>query len=133
MGSGKGGWVRLQAQDHEQRNRFLEKVRGVHLVLQLLSCGRFPRQGSGSILEAKQELMVFPVLLLDQETFSARQALPGPVSSPGKESTTLLASVLPSEPWEGTGYFLPCLDTRNILSQAFSLIKPGTPTMCKCW
>lgn len=45
MGSDKGGWARLQAQDHEQGNRFLDKVRRVHLHLQLLSCGRFQRQG----------------------------------------------------------------------------------------
>lgn len=55
-------------------------------------------QGSFSILEAKQELMAFSVLLLDQETFTARQTLPGPVNSLGKESTMLPAPVLSSEP-----------------------------------
>lgn len=52
-------------------------------------------QGSFSILEAEQGLMAFPVLLLDQETFSARQALPGPVNSLGKESTTLRHQFFP--------------------------------------
>ena len=37
------------------------------------------------VLEAKQELMVFPVLLLDWETFPAGQALPGPANSPDRE------------------------------------------------
>ena len=37
------------------------------------------------VLDAKQELMVFPVLLLDWEAFTAGQALPGPANSPGRE------------------------------------------------
>lgn len=40
---------------------------------------------SFSILEAKQELMVFPVLLLDWVSFTACQALLEPASSLGRE------------------------------------------------
>lgn len=46
--------------------------------------------------------MVFPVLLLDWESFTARQALLGPANSLGKESRMFLASVCSSHLWKRT-------------------------------
>lgn len=64
----------------------------IHLFLQLPSVGASNIRAalvdfkhSFPVLEAKQELIVFPVLLLDWETFTAGQVLPGPANSPGRE------------------------------------------------
>ena len=48
------------------------------------------------VLDAKQELMVFPVLLLDWEAFTA-----------GQESGMFPALVLSSHHWKGTWSLLP--------------------------
>lgn len=64
----------------------------IHLFLQLPSVDASNIRAaivdfkcSFPVLEAKQEQMVFPVLLLDWETFTAGQVLPGPANSPGRE------------------------------------------------
>lgn len=49
---------------------------------------------------------MFPVLLLDWESFTARQALLGPANSLGKESRMLLASVFSSNLWKRTWFLL---------------------------
>lgn len=88
---------------NRQRNTFLEK--GADLTEFCndspvdafnIRVGLADFKSSFSILEAEQELMVFPVLLLDWESFTTRQALPGPANSLGKESKMFLASVLSS-------------------------------------
>lgn len=78
------------------RNMFPEKVSRFHLVIgsSNVRTGLVNFKCSFSILEAKQELMAFPVLPHDWETFTACQSLPGPVISPGKESRMFQESVL---------------------------------------
>lgn len=98
---------------NRQKNRFLEKVNRFHLVLQSLPvdasnirAGIEDFKCSFSILEAKQELMVFPVLLLDWESLTARQALPGPANSLGKESKMFLALLFSSRLQKRTWFLL---------------------------
>ena len=46
--------------------------------------------------------MAFPVLLLDWESFTARQALLGPANSPGKERRMFPPLGLSSRHWKRT-------------------------------
>lgn len=91
----KGGWTKLQGRDREQMEKHVpgegERVSPSFCSYSPagtsnVRAGLVDFKGSFSILEAKQELMAFPVLLLDWESSAARQALPGPANSPGKDS-----------------------------------------------
>lgn len=124
----KGGWTKLRGEDREQTETPVSREgEQIHLILQLLSVGA-SSVGAGLvdfkcsflILEAKRELMVFPILLVDWESFTARQALLGPVNPSGKESRMFPALVLSSHHWKRTRLFLLSLGNQV-------LMKPGTP------
>lgn len=77
--------------------------------------------------------MAFPVLLLDWESFTARQALLGPVNSPGKERRMFPALGLLVIIGRELGLFLLSLGNQVLFKLGFLLNQPGTPTMCQGW